>query len=137
MSHDVKNLDDIEFERLLREKEHKSLLMSLKKIVDVLESGDKSDSELKVVFDSLSQSIQSLPKEIQRLLEPMKSGDVSVNVNQDKVVEAVNAMGDKIISSLNEVKSCLEKEGKPKEFVFKIERHLQSDLIKQVTVTQK
>lgn len=137
MSHDVKNLDDIEFERLLREKEHKSLLMSLKKIVDVLESGDKSDSELKVVFDSLSQSIQSLPKEIQRLLEPMKSGDVSVNVNQDKVVEAVNAMGDKIISSLNEVKSCLEKEEKPKEFVFKIERHLQSDLIKQVTVTQK
>lgn len=129
------NLEDVEFERLLREKEHKSLLSALKRITDKLDVDGKGDDEVKAAFGEVAKSIKELPVELSKLLIPNKQEPI--NLDQEKVVAAIAEMGNKISKELCDLKGCIEKEEPPKEWVFTIERHYGNDLIKSVTAKQK
>jgi hypothetical protein len=88
--------DDDSFEALLADKRHKELLAGFTKIAAAISDDNKGDDK---VVSALSQ----LSRNIEQFILKQKEPKVSVETNQDKVVDSVDDMGQKILQGLQDL----------------------------------
>lgn len=128
MAKQVEEVEDDEFEAIVQENRHKELISTIKKLMSVIEE-DKS----------IASALEKNTKEIGNFVDKVKSlkpPEVTVQTNQESVVNEIRDLGLKITESLEKQNEVLEKLAKEKEVEFKMNR-LSNGVLDSVIVKQK
>lgn len=99
-------VEDIEFEIRLAEKRHNELKNSLNAISNALSKDN--DDKIVIAIEKQTNSINQLSTLISKLPTPEKP-EVSIEVNQDKVISSLNGIAEKIIKSNSDLLSEIKK----------------------------
>ena len=76
--------DDLEFESMLRDKQHKQLLSSIKELISLLKEDKGSDEKLIQLFSKQEQSMNQFMAKLKEISVP------NITPNNSEIVSAIN-----------------------------------------------
>lgn len=113
-------IDDIAFESLLKEKQHKELVKTLKELSQSV--GKNNNKEVVGAIGELSENVKQYTSAINNLPKPEKS-EVKVEMNQQDVVSSISKMTGSILKGLQRLEDKVDILNYPKEGDIEIIRN--------------